>query len=64
MAYFGGYELGKAMVPPDSGIVGNMATGAIAQLIAGVVFNPIDIIKERMQVQVSVQEARLRNKAR
>mmetsp|Transcript_8646 Transcript_8646/g.24860 ORF Transcript_8646/g.24860 Transcript_8646/m.24860 type:complete len:310 (+) Transcript_8646:278-1207(+) len=51
MAYFGGYELGKAMVPSDWGILGNMATGAIAQVTAGVVFNPIDIIKERMQVQ-------------
>ena len=53
MAYFGGYELGKAVVPSDSGVLGSMATGAIAQLIAGVVFTPIDIIKERMQVQVS-----------
>ena len=52
MAYFGGYELGKAVVPSDSGVLGSMATGAIAQLIAGVVFTPIDIIKERMQVQV------------
>ena len=53
MAYFGGYELGKSLVPRDSGMVGHMATGAIAQMIAGVVFNPIDIVKERMQVQVS-----------
>lgn len=52
MAYFGGYELGKSLVPADSGVLGNMATGAIAQIIAGVVFNPIDILKERMQVQV------------
>lgn len=51
VAYFGGYELGKRIVPQDWGIGADMATGAIAQLLAGVVYTPIDIIKERMQVQ-------------
>lgn len=32
-----------------------MATGAVAQLLAGLVYNPIDIIKERMQGQVSAR---------
>lgn len=31
-------------------MVGDMAVGAIAQLTAGVVFTPVDVIKERMQV--------------
>ena len=35
-----------------SGIAGDMATGLVAQLIAGLAFTPMDIIKERMQVQV------------
>eukprot|EP00951_Prasinocladus_malaysianus_P017132 scaffold134774_cov40-Prasinocladus_malaysianus.AAC.1 len=52
MAYFGGYELGKSIVPEDSGLLGNMLTGAIAQIAAGVVFNPIDILKERMQAMM------------
>eukprot|EP00878_Enallax_costatus_P009799 GHUV01010232.1.p1 GENE.GHUV01010232.1~~GHUV01010232.1.p1 ORF type:complete len:327 (+),score=71.21 GHUV01010232.1:516-1496(+) len=51
LAYFGGYETGKALVPRHWGIAGDMATGAIAQVLAGVVYTPIDIVKERMQVQ-------------
>ncbi len=31
MAYFGGYELGRAVVPPGLGIAGDMAVGAVAQ---------------------------------
>lgn len=53
VAYFGGYELGKALVPTGWGVAGDMAVGAIAQIVAGAVYNPIDIIKERMQAQVS-----------
>jgi hypothetical protein len=51
MAYFGGYELGRRLVPQSWGVGGDMATGAVAQLLAGVVYTPVDIIKERMQVQ-------------
>lgn len=32
------------------GMAGDMAVGAAAQLMAGVVFTPIDIVKERLQV--------------
>ncbi|KAG1657964.1 hypothetical protein FOA52_004735 [Chlamydomonas sp. UWO 241] len=49
-AYFGGYELGRALVPAGSGTLGDMAVGGVAQLVAGVVFTPVDIVKERMQV--------------
>lgn len=49
-AYFGGYELGRALVPSSMGVLGDMATGAIAQCIAGVAFTPVDIVKERLQV--------------
>jgi solute carrier family 25 citrate transporter 1 len=51
LAYFGGYELGKAIMPGHWGMAGDMATGALAQVLAGVVYTPIDIVKERMQVQ-------------
>ncbi|WIA39422.1 hypothetical protein OEZ86_005524 [Tetradesmus obliquus] len=51
LAYFGGYELGKALMPGHWGMAGDMATGALAQVLAGVVYTPIDIVKERMQVQ-------------
>ncbi|KAG2428620.1 hypothetical protein HYH02_014321 [Chlamydomonas schloesseri] len=50
MAYFGGYESAKSLVPAEWGMAGDMAVGAAAQLVAGVVFTPIDIIKERLQV--------------
>ena len=73
MAYFGGYELGKLLVPPGMGMPGDMAVGAVAQvnmctggivspfkfeseatplqLVAGAVFTPVDVVKERLQVQ-------------
>lgn len=50
MTYFGGYELAKRVVPEAWGLRRDMAVGAVAQLAAGVVFTPIDVIKERMQV--------------
>ncbi len=76
MAYFGGYELGRALIPsklprssvpvrstrdepqmpllPSSagswGAGRDVCAGALAQLVAGVVFTPLDIVKERMQV--------------
>lgn len=50
-AYFGGYECGKLIIDQDHGMLGDMAVGCIAQLIAGVAFTPIDIIKERLQVR-------------
>jgi hypothetical protein len=33
-------------------MAGDMATGAFAQVLAGVVYTPIDIVKERMQVRL------------
>jgi hypothetical protein len=33
MAYFGGYELGKRLVPADWGLGADMATGAVAQVL-------------------------------
>jgi solute carrier family 25 citrate transporter 1 len=34
-----------------------MATGAFAQILAGVVYTPIDIVKERMQVQAMMRNS-------
>ncbi|GLC34594.1 hypothetical protein PLESTB_001244400 [Pleodorina starrii] len=50
LAYFGGYEAAKALVPAGWGMLGDMAVGAGAQLLAGLVFTPVDIVKERLQV--------------
>ena len=44
------YESGKALVPEGHGMLGDMAVGVWAQLVAGVVYTPIDIVKERLQV--------------
>lgn len=49
-AYFGGYESGKLLVGGGGGVAGDMAVGLWAQLVAGVVYTPIDIVKERLQV--------------
>lgn len=49
--YFGGYESGKRMLPPDCGMLGDMLVGCYTQAIAGIVFTPVDVIKERMQVR-------------
>ena len=55
--YFGGYELTKSMLlasesaaalPPSAVYV---ASGVVAQACAGVVYTPMDVVKERMQVQ-------------
>ncbi|DBA90485.1 hypothetical protein WJX77_005781 [Trebouxia sp. C0004] len=55
--YFGGYESGKRLMPADYGILGDMLVGCYTQAIAGIVFTPVDIIKERMQVQGMMQAA-------
>jgi Mitochondrial carrier protein len=50
MAYFGAFEAAKVLLPPDSGVGGGLLTGALAQLAGGLIFTPMDIIKERLQV--------------
>lgn len=51
MAYFGGYEIAQKLLKGQQpGLAADMATGAIAQLVGGLVFTPTDIIKERLQV--------------
>lgn len=50
VAYYGAFEAAKLVLPPGSGLAGGLATGAAAQLVAGAIFTPMDIIKERMQV--------------
>ncbi|GAB4823648.1 hypothetical protein N2152v2_010694 [Parachlorella kessleri] len=51
MCYFGGYEMGKRLAPKGMGVLSDMATASIAQTIAGVVFNPIDVCKQRLQTE-------------
>lgn len=53
MTYFGGYEMGKRFVPESWGFGRDIAVGAVAQVLAGVVFTPLDVIKERMQVRAA-----------
>jgi solute carrier family 25 citrate transporter 1 len=57
IAYFGGYEVGKRCVPGHWGIGGDMAIGAVAQVLAGIIYTPIDVVKERMQVQGIMRHA-------
>ena len=55
--YAAGYETGKRLMPASWGIGADMATGAFAQVLAGVVYTPIDIVKERMQVQAMMRSS-------
>ncbi len=45
------------------GVARDMSAGAAAQLTAGLLFTPIDIIKERMQVRGAAAAARHRGTA-
>jgi hypothetical protein len=56
MCYFSGYELGKRLTPRDWGTASDLMTATIAQTVAGVVFCPIDIVKQRVQT-ASVMES-------
>lgn len=57
MCYFSGYELGKKLAPRHWGVSADILTAVVAQTIAGVVFCPIDIVKQRVQTaQVLIQE--------
>ena len=42
-------------MPQHWDMAGDMATGAFAQVLAGVVYTPIDIVKERMQVRLRLR---------
>lgn len=49
--YFWAYETAKdSPILRDGGPIRDFATGSIAQLTAGLVFTPTDIVKERLQV--------------
>lgn len=58
--YFGTYELVKERIN-RSGIaqkypsVGHIASGVMAETVACVLFVPIDVVKERMQVQARLE---------
>jgi solute carrier family 25 citrate transporter 1 len=44
-----GYELGKRITPRTWGTASDLMTATIAQTVAGCVFCPIDIVKQRVQ---------------
>ena len=48
-AYFAGYESGRARL--GEGALASAATGMWAQALAGIVYTPMDVIKERLQTQ-------------
>lgn len=53
-------QAGKAVTQPlrasGHGVAADMATGLLQQTAAGILFTPIDIIKERLQVRRYVQQ--------
>lgn len=58
-SYFAAYEVGRTFTTPmrEAGHVAlaDVATGVFQQTVAGALFTPIDIIKERLQVQTMMQ---------
>jgi len=52
-AYFGGYEGAKMLVPADAfgPTATYIVTGMLAQSLSGVVYTPLDVVKERLQAQ-------------
>lgn len=50
MVYFYAYETAKQLLPRRLGAARDFAVGTAAQLCAGVVFTPVDVVKERLQV--------------
>ena len=52
-AYYASYEHGKAIFGDTA--TGGLLTGLYAQLLAGVVFTPVDVLKERLQVSWATQ---------
>ncbi|KDD74240.1 hypothetical protein H632_c1463p0, partial [Helicosporidium sp. ATCC 50920] len=56
--YFGGYELGRAVTPRDWGVLSDVTTAAIAQSLAGLVYCPIDVVKQRVQTAAIVPGSR------
>ncbi|KAK3240216.1 hypothetical protein CYMTET_49937 [Cymbomonas tetramitiformis] len=55
-AYFGGYESAKSLVPLEHGALAYISYGLLAQSCAGLVYTPMDIVKERLQVQQFLQQ--------
>jgi len=53
--YFGAYELGKSFLGNGQSASGNFAAGVCAQLCGSVVWVPMDVVKERLQLGYQVQ---------
>lgn len=41
------YELGKRLAPSNLGVLSDFMAGAIAQTMAGTLYNPIDVVRAR-----------------
>lgn len=55
--YFGGYELAKGFLGGGKSETGNFAAGVCAQLFGSLCWVPMDVIKERLQVEGQVKVA-------
>lgn len=55
--YFGGYEAAKAAFGSGQSAAGNFAAGVVAQLCGSLAWVPMDVIKERLQVEGQVKVA-------
>jgi len=59
--YFGGYELSKKLLFPNTiqsekGAVVHFLSGLIADISGALIWNPMDVIKQRLQIQITTKE--------
>eukprot|EP00403_Amphidinium_massartii_P028169 CAMPEP_0178402914 /NCGR_PEP_ID=MMETSP0689_2-20121128/17098_1 /TAXON_ID=160604 /ORGANISM="Amphidinium massartii, Strain CS-259" /LENGTH=293 /DNA_ID=CAMNT_0020023851 /DNA_START=65 /DNA_END=946 /DNA_ORIENTATION=+ len=55
--YFSGYEASKAVLGGGQSSVGNFLSGVVAQVCGSLVWVPMDVVKERLQVEGQVKVA-------
>ena len=52
--YFGAYELGKTVAGEHSGMAAHLVAGCFANAVGGLAWTPMDVIKQRLQVQATL----------
>jgi hypothetical protein len=52
--YFGAYELGKTIAGEHSGMGAHLVAGCFANAVGGLAWTPMDVIKQRLQVQAKL----------
>ena len=57
--YFGAYEFGKTVAGEHSGMAAHLVAGCFANAVGGLAWTPMDVIKQRLQVQAKLLPGQL-----